>query len=335
LARKLKLVKCSVCGEVGRIKRNRIVKKLSYPEKVVSVPNISQFDTIVDAWDYAAKICLRMSQRALRKPPSDVEFDNRIAEALYEHFRTMMPHSDEDIRRFESLHRRLIEERLAEHASNINAVVSRMSLSLLYGGIVCTVMSDSFNYPPSTPEELKKQKEAAYMIYTHYRELLIDERVKTTGIGWLNIQLDAVRFGPNAAAKKHTNEIIGGSLTRKQIRAKAPEISMTAQDIIRYDVAFRTLFKKFGWWIRRDPNRSEIMLALFDRFQFQVYDQERRYEYAWVIHDKTLSSSYTSKDGQYFKEGRKTSLYSKNSKSRWCPISPYQSLPIVSIDDTK
>lgn len=33
---------------------------------------------------------------------------------------------------------------------------------------------------------------------------------------------------------------------------------------------------------------------------------------------------------EYFKEGKKASTYSSKSKSRWCPISPYQSLLIVS-----
>lgn len=321
MARKIKFVRCPVCGEVGRVKRNRIVKKLTYPEKIVSVSNISQFDTIADAWDYAAKVCLRMSQRALRKPPLDLEFDNSIAEALYEHFRTMMPHSDDDIRRFESLHRRLVEERLAEHALNINAVVSRMSLSLLYGGIVCAVMYDLFNYPPSNSEELKKQREAAYMIYTHYRELLIDERVKTTGIGWLNIQLDSLRFGPNAAARMHANEIVGGSLSRKQIRAKAHEIRMKAEEIIRYDRAYGTTLKKYGQWIRKDQNRSAFTLILFDRYQFQVYGQERKYEYAWIVHEKNnfASSPSSYKDGRYFKEGRKTSLYSEKQQEQMVP----------------
>jgi hypothetical protein len=78
------------------------------------------------------------------------------------------------------------------------------------------------------------------------------------------------------------------------------------------------------------------MLASFERLQFQVYDQIREYQYAWVIHGKdSSSSSSSSKDHAYFKEGRKISLYSKNSKSRWCPISPNQSLPTVSLNDTK
>ena len=37
----------------------------------------------------------------------------------------------------------------------------------------------------------------------------------------------------------------------------------------------------------------------------------------------------------YFKEGRKASFYSRNSKSGWCPISPYQQLTEVSVDDNK
>jgi hypothetical protein len=63
--------------------------------------------------------------------------------------------------------------------------------------------------------------------------------------------------------------------------------------------------------------------------QLDIYDQTRKYEYAWVVHDKNPSDRPNS---EHFKEGKKTSTYSRKAKSRWCPISPYQSLPIVSED---
>ena len=85
--------------------------------------------------------------------------------------------------------------------------------------------------------------------------------------------------------------------------------------------------------IKSDPHRSAVTLASFDRFQFEVYDQKRKYEYTWVIHDK--NSSYNPKDNRYYKEGRKASLYSKKGKSRRCLISPYHSLPVVSDVDEK
>jgi hypothetical protein len=250
------LVRCPVCGDVGKIKRNIIVNKFSYPQEIVSVPNTSQFDTIADAWDYAAKVCLRMSQRVLRgRPPLDIKSDDTAAKAFYDRFRVVMPHSDEDIIRFESIHRGLIKERLDKYAPNPNAAVSRMSLSLLYGAIVCTVMYDSFkSHPPSNSVEVERHRETAHAIYTYFSGLLIDERAKTTWLGWLNIQNDVSRWlSPNAAAKKHANETMGRALTRRQIITKEPEVFAKAQDFEKYNLAFDVMFRKGGRRTKKTP----------------------------------------------------------------------------------
>jgi hypothetical protein len=305
--------------------------KFSYPQETVSVPNLSQFDTTADAWDYAAKVCLRMSQRALKEPPSDAESDNRIAEAFYETFGTVVPHSNADIRKFESIHRQRIKERLAKYRSIPDAIVSRMSLSLLYGAIVCTIMCDILYNPyRAIFVESELQRKVAYSIYTFFSQILVDERAKTTWFGWFNIVLDCIRFGPGAAAKMHANEIKDGAMTRKQVKDKTSDVIKKAEDTVRYEPAFFTLFRDTGRLINSNTYAAADMLALFEKFQFEVYDQERKYKYAWVVHDKT--SSYNSK-GEYFKERKKKSTYSSESKSRWCPISPYQSLCIVSDED--
>jgi hypothetical protein len=329
LARKQKLVRCSVCGEVGRRKRNTIVERYSYPEKIVAVPNISQFRTTADAWDYAAKVCLRMSQRALKDPPLDLKFDDEIAELFYEIFRKVVPHSDADIRNFESIHRQRIKERLAKYTTNSDATVSRMSLSLLYGATVCTIMSDKLYSPYyAIFEESEIQRKVAYAIYTFFSQLLVDERAKATWLGWSNIIRDYKGFGPGAAAKMHSDEIRGGSLSRKQVKDRASDVLKKEQDVARYEPAFLDLLGDSEQLIKNDRSATADMLISFEKYQFAVYDQERKYEYAWVVHDKT--SSYNPK-GEYFKEGKKKSVYSNKSKSRWCPISPYQSLPIVSV----
>jgi hypothetical protein len=82
---------------------------------------------------------------------------------------------------------------------------------------------------------------------------------------------------------------------------------------------------------RIDADASADILSRFQKFQFEVYHQEREYKYAWIIHDK--SSSYNSNDNEYFKEGKKTSIYSRKSKSRWCEISPSQLLTDVDAED--
>jgi hypothetical protein len=324
LPRKQRLVRCPVCHKEGRVKRNMISITFCYPEKTVSVPNISKFDTTTDAWDYAAKVCLRMSQRVLKDPPVDAKTDSEMAAAFYEHFRTLIPHSDLDIRNFESVHSERIIERLHNMPDKINYVegkISKMALSLLYGAIVCTVMSDLLSEIPVSSQEVKIRRKSAYAIYTHYSQLLIDERAKTPWLGWFYIVTDSItELSPNAAVKKYAKGIRGGSLSRKQVKGKELDVMKKLQEVVTYDPIFLKMFEESGLLIRSNKEASAGILSRFEKFQFEVYHQKREYRYACVIHDK--SSLYSSKDNQYFKEGKKTSLYSKNSKGDVHEISP-------------
>ena len=334
LARKEKLVICSMCKEVGRVKRNTIVMTFCYPERTVSVPNISQFDTTADAWDYAAKVCLRMSQRALREPPSSAKSDAEIAEAFYEHFRTLIPHSDSDIRNFESTHSQHIKERLGGKHTKINNLqgkVSRMALSLLYGAIVCTVMSNLLSDIPGIFQDVEIRRKSAYAIYTFYSQLLVDERAKTTWLGWFNIITDSIKeLSPSGAAKRYAKGIRGGSLSRKQVKGKKSDVMKKLLDAVTYEPIFLKMFKETGLLTRINRDVSADILARFEKLQFEVYHQKREYKYACVIHDKSSSSYRSNDDNQYFREGNKTSLYSKKSKARVHEISPFE--PLTEVD---
>jgi hypothetical protein len=343
LARKKKLVVCPECNKVGRVKRNTIVMTFCYPEKTVSVPNISKFDSTADAWDYAAKVCLRMSQRVLRDPPSDAKADSEMAEAFYEHFRTLVPHSDVDIRNFESIHSQRIIERLCNMHNKINyaeSKVSKMALSLLYGAIVCTVMSDLLSEIPVNSQDVEIRRKSAYAIYTHYSQLLVDERAKTTWLGWFYIVTDSItELSPNASAKRYAKGIRGGSLSRKQVKRKERDVIKKLLDAKSYDPIFLRLVEDTGLLIRSNKEASADILSRFEKFQFEVYHQKREYQYAYVIHNK--SSSYSYNDNQYFKEGKKKSLYSKNSKGVVHEIFPSEPLTEVTaeynskVDNTK
>jgi hypothetical protein len=312
------------------VKRNTVIMIFCYPEKTISVPNISQFDTTADAWDYAAKVCLRMSQRALRDPPDTLESDNRIAEAFYQHFRTLIPHRDSDITNFESIHNQLIKERLAKKYNKVvipEGRISRVALSLLYGAIVCTIMSELLSELSPIFGDVETQRKSAYAIYTHYSQLLVDERAKTTWLGWFFIIYDSIRLTPGAAAKTHANGVRGGSLSRKQVKKKQPEVINKLLDAITYEPFFHATFRKTGLLTTMNADASADILSRFEKLQFEVYHQEREYKYAWIIHDRD-SSLHNSKNRDYFKEGKKTSIY--KSKNQWCPISPSQ--PLTDID---
>lgn len=324
MPRKQSLVRCPVCHKEGRVRRNTISITFCYPEKTISVPNISKFDTTADAWDYAAKVCLRMSQRVLKDPPPDAKTDCEIAEVFYEHFRTLIPNSDAGIRNFESIHSQRIIERLDNKHNQINYVegkVSKMALSLLYGAIVCTVMSDLLSNIPAIFHDVEIRRKSAYAIYTHYSQLLVDERAKTTWLGWFHIVVDSItELSPNAAVKRYAKGIRGGSLSRRQVKGREIDVIKKLQDVVTNDPIFLKMFEESGLLIRSNKEASAGILSRFEKFQFEVYHQKREYRYACVIHDK--SSLYSSKDNQYFKEGKKTSLYSKNSKGEVHEISP-------------
>src|SRR5215204_6076950 len=327
----LRLVRCPVCHKEGRVKRNTIAITFCYPETTVSVPNISKFDTTPDAWDYASKVCLRMSQRVLKDPPPDAKTDCEIAEAFYEHFRTLIPHSDADIRNFESIHSQRIIERLRNMHDKINYVegkVSKMALSLLYGAIVCTMMSDLLSEIPANSQDVKIRRKSAYAIYTHYSQLLVDERAKTPWIGWFCIVTDSItELSPNAAVKRYAKGIRGGSLSRKQVKWKERDVIKKLLNAQKYDPIFIKLIEDTGLLVRSNKEASADILSRFGKFQFEVYHQKREYHYAYIIHDK--SSLYSSNDNQYFKEGKKRSLYSKNSKGIVHEIFPSEPLTEV------
>ena len=112
-------VYCSVCGRAGRLERNSNTMRFRYPIDKVHVPNLEHIWTISEAWDYAAKVCLHMSQKMMRFPPP-ATLDKSIATSWHDHFRTVVPaHTDNEIARFESLHRHIIESRILAFKNNL------------------------------------------------------------------------------------------------------------------------------------------------------------------------------------------------------------------------
>ena len=95
-------------------------------------------------------------------------------------------------------------------------------------------------------------------------------------------------FEPTTSARMHAKEIRGGSLTRKQVKNKASDVIMKAQDSVRYGEAFLVMFGEAGRLLKSDVHILAKVLALFEKLQFEVYDQVRKYVYAWVVLDNVL-----------------------------------------------
>jgi len=93
--------------------------RFRYPVDKVHVPNAERIWTISDAWDYAAKVCLHMSQKMMKFPPPP-HLDEDIATSLYEHFRSVVPtYTDNEIAQFESFHRHIIQTKILASKNDI------------------------------------------------------------------------------------------------------------------------------------------------------------------------------------------------------------------------
>ena len=104
--------KCPTCGKESRLRQNWVIKKLSYPKGNMAVRRREDIENVSDAWDYASEVCLHMSKMALEYPPLE-PLESKIADTIYDHFRTVAPHTDEEIAEFEIIHREATEAKVA------------------------------------------------------------------------------------------------------------------------------------------------------------------------------------------------------------------------------
>jgi hypothetical protein len=104
-------VTCPICGKPGRHERNSNRKRFRYPMDVVWVLKEESIHSILDAWHFAARVCLHQSQMVLKFPP-DSELDTELAQPLYAFSMTLMSHKAGDIAKFETTHRRHIQQRV-------------------------------------------------------------------------------------------------------------------------------------------------------------------------------------------------------------------------------
>jgi hypothetical protein len=325
VVRPAKIVRCPVCDKPGRHKINSITKRFRYPMDVVWVPKEESIHSISDAWRFAAMVCLHQSQMVLKFPP-DTNLDWEAAAPLYTFFLTPMKnYTAKDLAKFESTHEHLIEQRLApvkkrrqeaiiaedrqanrlpdydqlsfgtddsERISTAvpenSGVVTHLSLALLFGSIVCTVISRSTYSEESQIAPSDQERLAAKAICTHFSLIYSDERTRKDWISWFEIARDALRDGVGKALRKHATKMHDGSiekLSRRHVIDKSPEVLQKAQDVVDYSEIFDDLFVGFGRYIRGDPARAAGFVRDFEELQFSVYDQQMIYRYAWVVHD--------------------------------------------------
>jgi hypothetical protein len=181
-------------------------------------------------------------------------------------------------------------------------------LALLYGAVVCTVISRStYNERSVFEPSSEKERIIAKAICTNFQLLYVDERMRKDWIGWFEVMRDVHHDGVGAAISKHAtkteeeDDVHIVKLSRKQIQKKEAEILNMAQQVNAYQPLFDEHYERLGQHIKSDSAIAARFTSEFDKLQFSIYDQSTTYRYASVVHG----------------DGEK------------CPVSPYESLKIV------
>jgi hypothetical protein len=314
---------CPNCGIKSRLRRNWVVKNLSYPNGIIHVRGREDIKSVQDAWAYASEVCLYMSKRVLEYPPSD-SLDSEMANQLYDHFRTVMPHTNEEIAEFEIIHRENISARMTsqqkqqkishkinpqpdydvipvtvKHTSRHKPVapdagrITRLSLALLYGSIVLYVIHDSLRDLPITD----CGKIFAQAIYTSYSIFYSDNRMKKDWKGWLELMADAKAGGYGWSAWKHRVKASDDKsrfkkITTRYMKRKESEVEEKVHDILKYTNKFEDFFLKYGLFVKSNVLQTIGFRRQFEKLQFKPYQRDIIYEYAEYIHDDKSSKPY-------------------------------------------
>lgn len=208
-------------------------------KRVVNIPKPESITNISKAWDYAAKVCLRLREKTILFPPSP-DFDKGYAQIIYDIFE-FFPFNQELLNAFETRHistsakniksikRQLSSEverttvrkegELDDYLSNKYAYrktnhthlptdsgrITKVSIAFLYGAIVCFIMRDKSKNLPLVADVADIAETITRTIYSYFSLLGGREDLRHYG-GWnkiFRLLLDIENHGINAAAKKN------------------------------------------------------------------------------------------------------------------------------------
>jgi hypothetical protein len=315
-----------------------------YPTDKVHLPNADHIWTISGAWDYAAKVCLRMSQMMMKFPPRPA-LDASIATSLYSYFMTVSPHTDKEITKFETVHRRIIKSRILasendardhralgeqeEHEDKIKqqpdydtlsfeneeehihtrlpantGKVTKSTIAFLYGAIVCAVISRQNYNEDSLFKPSEEERIVAKAICTEFQLLYVDERMRKDWSGWFRVMLDAHLDGIGTARTKHATKLDDGDIVKLSRKQIQKKFTKT-WDMARQVNTYLPLFEEL---FKRYGQHIKSHPARAASFALDFLDVQLS------IYDQSTTYRYASviHDG-----GEK------------CLVSPYESLRIV------
>jgi hypothetical protein len=349
LARPAGKIICNKCNTIGFISKR--------PANVpVQVPRNPHINTILEAWDYAAKVCLRHRDMMILFPPTLPADDEALSQINYQYFSKFTLHTNEEIKAFESRHLsspdkniKTMKARLTSHLKRttedhdyINPVnklpetdtihiqlpddsgrITKSSISCLYASIVCKVIGDTSNGIPSIAPEYNKN--CANAIHSIFRLLLDDLRYSNTTIEWfLKILPDVYDHGYTAAASKNAISIQDNMkvrLSSKHVRNKSEKLSQMIVDMENSRVLdyFECFMRGFEFIMKNNPDLKEDFQKRFHNYEIEAVKGDFLTKYYYFV-----GHSVDSDDGSDNKHNR--------SKKKWCPIKKHD-LAYIKIKD--
>jgi len=211
---------CPRCKEIGGFLQRRWVKR------TVNIPKAEKITSIPEAWNYAAKVCLRTRELMILFPPYSEEV---IARQVYNNF-DFGQHTVEETKAFELTHlstpAKNIKKKKIELTRNVprtterkddepdnylkrppwdtihtrlpkdSGRISKSSVSYVYAAIVCLIFRDiSYILPPDPIN-----REYAKAIYTYFSLFERDLRHQETWQSLFQIFSDVEEHGYHGAA---------------------------------------------------------------------------------------------------------------------------------------
>lgn len=366
MAPKLSDLLCPTCKTSGFLAKRYVKDKVQIPKK--SIVNL------VDAWEYAAKICLRLQRNMIRFPPH-TPLDEGIANE-----RMFCPHNEDEIKAFESRQfQRLVEYskeypftfRIQTKTPSINknttityemnrpkdsplhvllpedaGRITKSSIAYLYGSIVCTVLREFSRQKYFSEEEEKQYAHAIYRYFNLFRNY-IDDQNRRYLIQWIKIIQDKFNHGNNAGSALNsinTRSCKNCSNIKKNIFVPMT-MSKTNNSIWQCTQCggIEPIKRKLTTKHIRNKVREEI----FDIRKYMPIFQDFILKLSFGIHNIPVIREHILKDFNRFEiEANKASFHrreryffghydsTKKSKKKWCSIKKVQ-LTEVKIDDKR
>jgi hypothetical protein len=239
---------CPICRETGGSLQKKWASREPHVPKLETITNLST------AWDYAAKVLLKLGDNFLLFPP-DKSLDEAIAGGIYDHFSEFTQHSEKEIKDFELAHfstpAKSIEKRMAYFASGSKepsepffadgtpkgknsdpihlklpadvGTTGKASVSCLYGATVCYALRD-LSILLQQPFSKDQNQGFAFGIYAFFTWFEGDTRHSLSFMDMVKTLADVKKYGRHGAAT--INAILTIYCLRCNKRGKGKNVQM-------------------------------------------------------------------------------------------------------------